>query len=250
VASNNHCVIDCNLALVLLTALLLFFGLPDVAFSAPNHWQTTPIDCAGLHSKGQIDSQPEALICNSVELRRLDIDLGKVYRRVAKHCFGDKRQVFLEQQRSWIIDRNLCTGRLMIDAMGRPQLSGVYECVKASMVSRMQLLKTLSNMPDGFERHIADFDYITPWYVNRFAYNYSGRTVSVVGSLQPSDCHRKNATSGILQYEGTSITVHFARALSDPEINFLCRERPFSWWNGAVSSIDGREIFVTTYPLE
>lgn len=94
---------------------------------------------------------------------------------------------------------------------------------------------------------VATYTFVEPWYVRRYAREYEGKAVNVVGSVVLRACSNSGDRSrtGLLRESRAAIGIRF-KSLSYEDVSFLCAKSLSSWWRSTVTLRNGRPSLCAT----
>lgn len=208
--------------------LTVCFG--DNGFSGGPPPASPPVDCK--HASGTV----ETTICQAPALKARDSAIAATYNRVLSHYRGADRATFSTGQALWHISVNNC--------QNSPDQKSIKSCVETQFTEREILLTTLEANPAKLATSVANYTFVHPDYLLKFAQQYDGKTVNVSGAITIEACNtnKKASLKGSLDH---LLEVRF-KSLPDDTINFLCDQTPFSWWSGTIRLDNGHPYLYAT----
>lgn len=217
-------------------SILLPIALPCFPMASPRV-AAAGIDC----SRGV--STVEQTICQHEDLLKVDREIAHGYGELMRAYAGEELRVFKAGQHAWLVERNDCQNTPTSERY--PE--GMAGCVRSKVAERVAVLARLRADPSSLPSTVATYTFVEPWYVRRYAREYEGKTVNVVGSVILRACSRPGDASmaGLLRQSGASIEIRF-KSLSDENVSFLCAKYPSSWWRGTMTLRNGRPSLYAT----
>lgn len=204
---------------------LIFVLMANVSQAATT--ASPPVDCE--HAR----YTPDTTICHDPALKTQDRVIAADYDRMLTRYRGEARATFATGQALWHIAVNDCRNRT------DPKL--IRACIATRFSEREVLLTKLAGDPAKLATSVADYGFVHPVYLLKFAHQYNGKVVSVSGgiTIEACDAKKKASLKGRLD---NMLEVRF-KSLSEDQIEFLCEQRPFSWWDGTVR-FDGAQPYL------
>ena len=179
---------------------------------------------------------PETTICNDPEMKQADTQIAQLYGYLLNRFFGDDRKIFVAGQEAWQRERNNC----------RNTPAAEFGCLRDKLEQRVVLLKAIAGDPSKLKDTVASYEFIHPWYLDRFGTDYAGKRVNVFGSMKADICGAARLPlAGRIEYEGSSVNVQF-KSLPPIDVTFLCTKMPVAWWSGSVTINDGHPVLYLT----
>ena len=202
----------------------------------PSDWSAAAINC----KKAQFT--PNTTICSDAGLKKSDIQIADAYRHLNKTYKDEDQRIFQAGQQLWMIERNNCRNFPVV--RGGP---GIFECVRVTMNRRLETLHALAKNPSGLKTTVANYPFVYPSYLSAFAQQYVGKSVSVAGAISIEACKgsHKGSLIGNVSDSGKLIEIRF-KSLPPDQIEFLCSQRPFSWWEGELRTEKGKTYLFAT----
>ncbi|MFC4761967.1 lysozyme inhibitor LprI family protein [Dyella koreensis] len=223
-----------SIAISLLVAFalhLLLATLPAIADEAP-----VGIACA------RAGQGVEASICEHPELLEADKRIAITFSRLRAAFQGEDAASFVAGQKLWLIERNYCA-----NTKATGEFPDISSCLANRMEERAALLEHLAPTHEALMATVANYRFVEPAYVIRFADAYAGHEVKVVGSLLLDACDGRHAASldGLIQHRSGSLTARFAQ-LDQERIEALCHQKPFAWWPGRIQLEHGKPYLLVS----
>lgn len=211
-------------------SILVLIALPCFPMASPRA-AAAGVDCS------RAVSTVEQTICQHEDMLKVDREIAHEYGELMRAYATEDLRVFKAGQRAWLVERNDCQNTPTAERY--PE--GVAGCVRSKMAERVAVLARLRADPRSLPSTVATYTFVEPWYVRRYAREYEGKLVNVVGSVILRACSSPGHASraGLLREGGASIEIRF-KSLSDEDISFLCAKYPSSWWRGTVTLRNGR----------
>lgn len=178
---------------------------------------------------------PEMTICNDSELRQADAEIAQLYAELLGIYSGDDRTLFAAGQDAWLRERNNCQNNGATEP----------ECVHDKLLERVALLQALASNPSKLIGTAADYEFIEPWYLDRFGAAYAGKRIHLFGEMEADICAKRSALTGRIKNDGAAVEVEF-KSLSRIDETFLCEKHPEAWWTGQVTMVGAKPVLYLT----
>lgn len=209
----------------LIAAGLLCLGLSGTAQAAPS-WQS--------HHLGAIDCkktpyQSDKYVCGHAELLAQEREKSGLYEDLLKTFTGDDQRIFMTGEWSWRNKEQCFDARL--EARYNKDHT---RCLADKMAGRIAVLRALKADPTLLRKQAADYDFIDPWYLNKFAKQYDGKTINLEGFIEIANCEGPlSPVRARIKQDGSEAAAEF-ESLSNGQFWFYCEKGIGTWWDGVV----------------
>jgi uncharacterized protein len=225
-----------SLAMCRLLLLLLAITFPWAAGAGPED------GCAPVNCERPV-SLVEKAICQHAELKQADRAIAHDCETLAKVYAGETLTVFIAGQQAWFSQRNACNST---PTAARHE-NGLSGCLTSRVEERVALLQRLIGDPASIESTVASYAFVRPWYVKKFARQFEGKRVNILGMVVLTACSkgRGKSLAGRLIDKAAEIEIRF-KSLSTEDVSFMCEKQPHSWWLGTVKLDHDRPYLYST----
>lgn len=185
-------------------------------------------------------SAVEKAICKESKLTAIDHELGSLFENLGKQVTGEQRDLLLQTQKFFIIERNHCQNQ---DTSKGEFRSLVKKCIEEKYQSRIAALKDLKDSSDSFSILTRDLTFFDVPFVKAHGMKLVGKTIRVAGSLslEGKKPGSPAPVKGIIKDEKDTVPVVF-KSMPDSQAEFLERNKPFGHHEVIVDQENGKVI--------
>lgn len=202
---------------------LLLFTMPVAALSAETDYAAKPICQKSFMDWG------DKLLCKEKGFRKKDVDLVHLYLELKGKFSGLDRDILMSTQNNWRFDLFDCANA----QPGHPDYEQIRGCFRDVLDKRLTYLRAVRLDPSRLTVNPPLYGRLDVWYAEKFADQYIGRSVTLVGRMTDLECD-KDPPPPHARIRGVSppvsIPVEF-KGLNFTDADFLCPKIGAPLWN-------------------